>query len=94
MTWLTHPCVTDPARNRFLPAVNTVYRTVADRLSNVDAVDLAGIVCPGGRFDPATRTPEGTHFSLAAVSRLGPPLAAQFARVWKLPGEVRHAGAP
>jgi lysophospholipase L1-like esterase len=85
VTWLTHPCVADPARNRFLPAVNEVYRTVAARLPRVDLVDLAHIVCPRGRLDPSTRTSEGTHFSLAAVPRLGPLLAGELARVWHLP---------
>jgi lysophospholipase L1-like esterase len=85
LTWLTHPCVIDQARNVGLPAVNAVYRRVAARLPRVDLVDLASIVCPHGRFDPATRTSEGTHFSLAATTRLGPPLASQLARVWRLP---------
>jgi lysophospholipase L1-like esterase len=85
LTWLTHPCVTDPSRNRFLPAVNAVYRAVAARRPAVDVVDLAGLACPGGRFDPATRTPEGTHFALSAVTRLTPSFAAQLARAWRLP---------
>jgi len=85
VTWLTHPCVTDPNRNSGLPAVNAVYRDVAARLPRVDLVDLNGMVCPDGRFETRFRSPEGTHFAADAAGSLGAPFAAALARVWNLP---------
>jgi lysophospholipase L1-like esterase len=77
--------VTDRERNANLPAVNAVYRAVAERLPRVEVVDLDAKVCPHGVFDPASRTPEGTHFADAAARELGPWFANQLARVWRLP---------
>jgi hypothetical protein len=95
VTWLTHPCVLDQNANPILPEVNAIYRTVASRVPNVSLVDLAAMVCPGGRYTEsmpgpdgklvAVRSPEGTHFELSSALVLDRPLAAVFARVWHLP---------
>jgi hypothetical protein len=85
VTWLTHPCVTDPNRNAGLPAVNAVYRDVAARLPRVDLVDLDAMVCPHGRYDPRFRSPDGTHIAADASASLGAPFASALIRAWDLP---------
>jgi hypothetical protein len=77
--------VTNQERNPYLPDVNAVYRAVADRLPRVDLLDLDALVCPNGMFDPAARTPEGTHFADDAANVIGAPFATSLARAWRLP---------
>jgi hypothetical protein len=84
LTWLTHPCVTEPTRNARLPAVNEVYRDVARRVPGVELIDLDAMACPGGAHDPGLRTEDGTHFNDGAPAVLGGALAVHLAVAWGL----------
>jgi len=65
----------------FLESTGGLRRFAAAHPNGTSFVDLSSRVCPGGRFDPTTRTSDGVHFTAAAGTDVWPWLTRRLEAV-------------